>query len=181
MSWEQRRDKAFSNASALRVEKFKKLLKLQYGFLADPIKPVRSNMEDYLRSLTVHEYLSIPLNRSCHNLILKIPLPSGIRSLLGLGSNFCLQSRSSTNNIETTIERYCNDVRRVLFFKNKDNLLPEQEGSQYNPKLYFKSDWLFSPASKLIELTLKHLSADFQKLQARYTSGRCHPNLTQRK
>ena len=44
MSWDQRRDKAFSSASALRLEKSKKLLKIQYGFLADPAQPVRSNI-----------------------------------------------------------------------------------------------------------------------------------------
>ena len=44
MSWDQRRDKAFSSASALCLEKSKKLLKIQYGFLADPAQPVRSNI-----------------------------------------------------------------------------------------------------------------------------------------
>lgn len=101
--------------------------------------------------------------------------------MLGLGANYCLQSRKSANNIETTVERYSNNVRRTHFWKNHQTLLLEKESDQYNPKLYFKSDLIFGPASNSIELTLKHCSADLRRLQARYCTVRCHPNLTPRK
>ena len=161
MSWNTQRDRQFANASALRVEKFKKLLKHQYGFLANPDQSVWANLQDHLKQLSVHEYLSIPLNRSYHNLLFTLPPPPGIKSLLGLGSNFCIQSRSSFNNIQQTIDRYTHDVQRVFFWKNNEkSLLPDQKFNQYNSKLYFRSDWVFSIASKPIELALERFSSD---------------------
>ena len=43
-------------------------------------------------------------------------MPNGVRSLLGLGLNYCIHTPAPSNDLETTIERFTNNVRRVSFF-----------------------------------------------------------------
>ena len=131
--------------------------------------------------MTVNQYLAVPRNSTCHNLLYSLPLLPGTKALFGLGANFCLKSRSSSINIEATIERYTNDVRRTFYWKNKEPSLLSQSDDTYNPKLYFKSEHLFPSASKSIELALKRFSADLRVLHKQFTSVWNHPNLTPRK
>ena len=152
------------------------------AFLANPHSSSKSNLVSFLKQLSIDDFLSIPTNLSCHNLLFAVPPPPGIKSLLGLGSNFCLQSRSSANSIQHTIDRYTNDVRRTYFWqRNKTTILKDQQNETYNPKLYFKSNWKFSKASKQIEHSLHNLAEDLHRLSAKYNSVRRSPNLTPRK
>ena len=127
--------------------------------------------------MSLREYDSIPRNRTCHNLLTTLPLPTGTKALLGNGLNFCLRNKLPTNKLSSTLDRFANDVRRTHFCC--DRPLPEDADSTYNPKLYIKSTYLFKKASPDIEKCLANLTAALNTAQARYKKGR-PPNLTPR-
>ena len=64
------------------VGKFGEQLKQQYGFLADPNKPLWYNVETYIGEMNMAEYLARPRNMACHNLLEKESLPVGTNLLL---------------------------------------------------------------------------------------------------
>ena len=78
----------------------------------------------------------------CHNFCEpKSAMPSGARTLLGMGLKYCIKKPRPTNKTDKTIERLSGDVRRNWFFKY--NAPPKQEGAEttYIPGLYIKSGW----------------------------------------
>ena len=104
LTYHERRDKAYNNTALLSIKKFKSEVKQQYGFLTDPNLPVWKNIHNCFKSMSVNQYLAIPCNNTCHNLLYSLPLLPGTKTLFGLGANFCLMSRSSSNDIEKIIE-----------------------------------------------------------------------------
>ena len=81
---------------------------------------------------------------------------------------YCLKKPLPTNDINKTIERINEDVRREYQFRN------HQDDGSYIPKLYLKNpDWQPDPASEEIEEALvsfaDRLSAEHQKHQQHKT------------
>jgi len=70
-------------------------------------------------------------------------MPNGVSSLLGLGLglNYCIQTPAPSNVLESTIERFTNNVRRVSFFVTNPLEPEDPTVIRYTPELYIKSDW----------------------------------------
>ena len=96
-------------------------------------------------------------------------MPNGVRSLLGLGLNYCIQTPAPSNDLEATIERFTNDVRRVSFFVTNP---PEPEDPtviRYIPELYIKSDWTPpTSADPQIEDCIDSFARELRQQQSRY-------------
>jgi hypothetical protein len=75
-------------------------------------------------------------------------LPINVKSLLGLGLNFCPPSRYSTNQTVVNSALICHlrDIRSKYFFLN------EQTKEGYSPRLYVKSKWMPPPWTQSPEL-----------------------------
>ena len=94
------------------VGKFGERLKEQYGFLADPSKPLWYNVEKRFEEMDVAEYEARPRNMACHNLLVTNKLPAGTNSLLGLGLNYCIKSSTTTTTTSKTFNRLTEDICR---------------------------------------------------------------------
>ena len=169
----------FSNTASQRLRKFKEGLRAQYGYLAEPSWPLWRNRNNYVMRMSVREYLAMPRNRTCHNLLRRLPLPPGTKTLLGNGLNFCVTHKYPANKIEETISRYSNDVRRTVFWRDREQEDDGPSNSTYNPKLYFKSSTEFEPAGPKIEAALTNFTTALTSAQRRYQSSN-PPNLTPR-
>jgi hypothetical protein len=86
-----------------------------------------------------------------HNLCVTKTPPNGIDLLLWNGLKFCLEQPLPKPRLEQTFERLENDIRRQHFWR--DHASPD--GSDYEKKLYTKSDWLPATASPLLEKALQ--------------------------
>lgn len=112
------------------------------GFLADLNQPVWKNVQRLLGEAPANK----PTNMACHNLTAKGTKPKLVKHLLGLGLNFAIKSKHPTNDIEATITRSTDDVRRKYFIAdNKDDFEPDDD-KNYNPRLYERSKWKPPPS-----------------------------------
>ena len=134
-------------------------------------------MREYVRKMPVREFLEQPRNTAVHNLLFKKELPAGTKPLFGKGLKFCLRARTPANKLTNTIDRFNNDMRRTNFWLQ--NPQPEDSERTYNPKLYFKSETVFSPNSPELERILEDFASSLRKAERRWRS-RNHPNLTPR-
>jgi len=67
-------------------------------------------------------------------------MPHDIQSLLGLGLSYCLQTPKPNNKLEDTLDRFENDVRRILFFVHNPQPEENKDVITYIPGMYIKSD-----------------------------------------
>ena len=63
-----------------------------FGFIADLTKSTRENAATYLANMTVGDYFNRPTNMAFHELTSYLSPPKNLRSLLGLGLKFILNS-----------------------------------------------------------------------------------------
>jgi hypothetical protein len=161
------RTRRIMNRAHQFVGKFGEQLKQQYGFLADPNKPLWYNVETYIGEMNMAEYLARPRNMACHNLLEKESLPVGTNLLLGLGLNYCIESSTATQTTTKTFDRLNNDIRRIHAFKLKP---PEDSG--YIPSLYIKSGYEFDDATDDIEEALAGFKQAVQAKQLQYSRQR---------
>ena len=118
------------------IEKYKQQQSDIYGFCADPDQPSWKNIESYILQMPPYLYKSKIANMSCHNYCEpKSTMPSGIKSLLGMGLKYCIKVPRPTNKLSKTFDRFREDVRRIAFFKKH----PPEDESSYIAKLYIKS------------------------------------------
>jgi hypothetical protein len=107
---------------------------MDHGFVCDPNKSVSYNAMIVLGNMDVWLYFSRPTNLAFHNLCQEnILLPPGIRSLLGLGLNFCPNPTTSTAASKVDLSRFKRDAFTRLFFTGSPPL-PDT-------KLFIRSDW----------------------------------------
>ena len=66
--------------------------------------------------MSVEHYFDRPTNMACHNYCSINKAANGIRPLLGLGLNYCIQKSKPTNKTHATLARLRSDVRRNYFF-----------------------------------------------------------------
>ena len=127
--------------------------------------------------MPVRDLLEQPRNTAVHNLLFEKPLPAGTRTLFGKGLRFCIRSRTPANKLYNTTSRFNNDIRRANFWIQN----PQPEGCEntYNPKLYFRSETVFSPNSPELEEILEDFATSLRRAEKRWRS-RNSPNLTPR-
>ena len=108
--------------------------------------------------MTVSEYDGRLANMACHVLCARTNLMPRVQSLLGLGFNYCLRKPVVDMDVEKTMSRLRNDIRRNYFFANRVEEIEEDEG-RYIPELYIKSVWDAPVANKEVESRMD----DFEK------------------
>jgi hypothetical protein len=96
-------------------------------------------------------YFARPDNLSCHNLCSILKPPMNVRSLLGLGLNFCPRPRYSNHIITKELERFERDIYVKAFMAELKKPIP---------RLYQRSDW--KPPEKLINFSLKRRTSVFK-------------------
>jgi len=127
--------------------------------------------------MTPTQYFCKATNMACHNYCSIKPMPVGTKQLLGLGLKYCIKRTRPTNKLDTTIDRFTNDVRRTYFFKYTS--MPEEDGIiRYIPGLYHKSDWEPPKACKEIEQSITNFSRELRNRQSFYQSKPTLSNLT---
>jgi len=93
------------------------------------------NVRNFIRTLPTDLLLCYPTHSSFHNLCddAGLRVPPSLRSLLGLGLNFCLKPNTPSKPPHVDYERFIKDYHRRIMFSNA----PEKE---LDGDLYFKND-----------------------------------------
>lgn len=138
------------NHATTKLEQYRKDRSNIYGFCPDPDAPLWKNKQDYFDQLSLEEFEALPTNMAMHNYCEKIQPPVGSRRLLGLGLKFCIRNKRPTNNVNSSLNRFENDVRRIKTF------LHHPDDNNYIPGLYIKSDFLFKRADNATEAALSN-------------------------
>jgi hypothetical protein len=165
-----------NNIATTKLNHYKEEQRQEYGFCADPDLPTWNNLLNYVQQLTTEQLNFRPTNMSCHNYCEDVPPPPGTRALLSLGLKYCVRYPRPTNNINSSLNRLENDVRRIFTFLNK-----QEEDNNYIPQLYIRSDHIFKPLKddgKEIEDALTLFRSTISAEQRRYRrprSSNLHP------
>ena len=163
-----------------RLSNYRRKIKEQYGFVADPSLPLWENAKNALDELTTAGMTAGTVssskikNLTCHYVLLNSHPPPGTGTLLGLGLNYCIKPPSSSKTSDATFERFRNDVRRLVTFAKNP---PADEG--YNPKMYHKSGYKFQRASIKIEKAMDDFEREFKSNRlVNHQRRKSRPNLT---
>jgi hypothetical protein len=112
-------------------------IKARFGFISDPQKTPSHNLATVLLSLPLSLLTTRPTSMACPDLCEhRIPPPPKLRSLLGLGLNFCLHPFMSTSRttIDESIARFRRDINvKFSFSGSQDDWDPKQ--------LFIRSKW----------------------------------------
>lgn len=168
---EKRIDETMTNEAKNKIQNHRTNLQTHYGFLADPKLSRHENLLQTISNMQADVYFSTPTNRQSHNLLDYGEPPGRLRSLLGLGLNFCIKYDRPTNKIHKTFERLRRDVRRINFWNN------HLSDSEYNPKLYVSQEKWFDEAPIEVENGINAFEEEYRRLQIRYHK-RTMPNLS---
>ena len=141
-----------------RIKRNEERLFQRDGFLADPQVATPVEVQRIIGAMTVSEYDGRLANMACHVLCARTNLMPRVQSLLGLGFNYCLRKPVVDMDVEKTMSRLRNDIRRNYFFANRVEEIEEDEG-RYIPELYIKSVWDAPVANKEVESRMD----DFEK------------------
>ena len=104
-----------------------------YGFIADYKKTATHNAAIRLATMPAWLYFCRPTNLAFHNLCTSLVPHAGIRSLLGLGLNFCPRPRLSSRAADVDTDRFRRDAWTRLFFAGNDPLPAT--------RLFIRSKW----------------------------------------
>ena len=90
-----------------------KMLKLQYGFLADPAKETWENVKEYFESMPLEQFfVGRPTNMACHNICTDVEAPVGIEHLLGLGGKYCeKKTKLNRKTLDEMFRRLRSNIR----------------------------------------------------------------------
>ena len=165
------RDRFITNQATTKLIKYQQEQRELFGFCADPHQPLWKNKQDYINQLTSEQINNEPSNLTCHNYCDDMPPPPGTKRLLGKGLKFCVKYPVPTNDVNASLKRFENDVRRIVTFLGKE------DDNNYIPELYIKSGWPFDEVDDEIEDALSKFRAEVEKRQRRYRRRRS-TNLT---
>jgi hypothetical protein len=141
-----------------------------YGFLAEPTDSTCTNAIRYLHDTPSWLYYNRPSNLRFHNLCTTAQIPPTMKSLLGLGLNFCLLPVFSTTPsiLQQSIDRFRRDIYVKCFWSNKTN--------SSTPSLYLRSNWM--PPLDKIPPKLQNRTDNFaSSLSWRFRKRKCNVNL----
>ena len=102
--------------------------------------------------ITQFHKLSTHHQTAYHNLCTSKDPPPGVDKLLWNGLKFCLQKPLPKPNIDSTCLRLTEDVRRKHYWSTHG----DGDNSDYNPKLYIRSQWTAPEAPAPLELALQN-------------------------
>ena len=131
-----------------------KNIKDNFGYIADASLSKWTNAKFILGNMSQQQYYNRIKNMAYHNLCTYTSPPANIGSLLGLGLKFCIQSRRPfKDSIREGMDRMRRDVRLKYLFAGSE------ESTEYNPKLYIKSDW----EPPIADLDIENRIDDFEQ------------------
>ena len=139
-----------------------------YGFVADETLSIPVNATLQLIKLPPWLYFSRPQHTAFHDLTNRSNLPANLRSLLGLGLNFCLREKKYVGHQAIDFERFRKDFFTKIFFADED---------QEAPPLFIRSKWEPPPSLIPIEARMA-TSFFFQSLTSTFVKKRSCDNLT---
>ena len=107
-----------------------------YGFYPDLRRSARYNAAVVLQNIPMSLLLTRPANAAYHNLCrTSIILPPSLRSLLGLGLNFCVKPSTTSPLSPEFFKRFCDEYHRKIFFAAN----PDSEWTK--PPFWLASGW----------------------------------------
>jgi hypothetical protein len=129
------------------------------------------NIRKHFASLSAELYFNQPRNVAFHNLCVNTVLPPTVRTLLGLGLNFCLRRTMSSGPTAIDTARFKRDAHTRMFFAN--------ETAPFDTKLFHRSNWQPDPIDVPLEFRgrISELTSELSNLFA--TPQRCQSNLTE--
>ena len=131
-------------------QEVKKEIIRTYGFVADPAKSVTVNAVEQLLWLPPWLYFARPQHMAFHNLTNNLRLPANLKSLLGLGLNFCLQEKSLIGKKAIDYDRFRKNFFTKIFFAEEEQELPP---------LFLQSKW--EPPPTLIPIEARVATSNF--------------------
>ena len=139
-----------------------------YGFVADPSKTVTVNAITQIARLPPWLYYSRPQHMAFHNLTQNLRLPTNLKSLLGLGLNFCLREKALVGKKAIDYDRFRKNFFTKIFFAEEE---------QEIPPLFLQSKWEPPPSLIPIEARMA-TSFFFGQLKRNFVRRRSSDNLT---
>mgnify|MGYP001332119376 CR=1 FL=1 len=105
-----------------KINGFKSKLTATYGFYSNPLLSPRHNAFNTLSTVQPQLLLTNPSNAAFHNLCDDATtLPLNLRSLLGLGLNFCIRPNTTSSLNPEFFNRFRKEYHRKIFFADKDD------------------------------------------------------------
>ncbi|MGL5935090.1 MAG: hypothetical protein ACRCZI_05660, partial [Cetobacterium sp.] len=152
-----------------------------YKFWCNPYLPIWKATSIIFCGMLTKKLFQMHENRrtSFHNLCEEKRPPEGVDKLLGNGLKFCIEKPLPKPNIEQTMGRLRNDIRRKVYWSKHPPM--EDTTDTYNKKLYIPSKWNPEHAPKAVEAGLEDFSSSLKrKVQDNLIQRRrCH-NLSTR-
>ena len=146
------------------IKDFKSKLTTTYGFYSDPLLPPRINAFNVLRNVPTTLLLTNPSNAAYHNLCdATTDLPTTLRSLLGLGLNFCVKPESTPPLQPEFFDRFTKDYCRKIHFAADDQANAKKFPDQpewHKPPFWLPSEWQAPLPDQVPELN--HRLCDFE-------------------
>ena len=112
-----------------------KRVKISYGFVADPTISLLHNITLVILDMPAWLYYARPQHIAYHNLCLPtFKVSPGLKSLLGLGLNFCPRPEFSNKKSDVQLSRFYRDCNTHMFFCGTEK--PTKESN-----LFIRSEW----------------------------------------
>ena len=126
----------------------------KHGFWCNPNLPTWAATHLILRRMpTAHLYtLHKSTHTAYHNLCTINTPPPGTDQLLWNGLKFCVEQPLPKPQLDHTFDRLQDDIRRKYFWSTRNNC---SDNSDYEKKLYIRSDWTPEEASPVLEEALQ--------------------------
>ena len=130
-----------------------------YGFYSNPLLSPRINAFNVLRNVPTNLLLTNPSNAAYHNLCDKATnLPLNLRSLLGLGLNFCIKPDTTPPLQPDFFDRFTKDYCRKIHFAADDaaKALENPNRPEWRkPPFWLPSEWQAPLPDQVPELNIR--------------------------
>ena len=127
-----------NNREILIINKIKSAIHKSYGFIANPHLTPLHNASIILQNMPIWHYFSRPSNLEMHDMTLpETKLPKCIRTVLGLGLQFCPTPKFLNRKPSHTFARLRKDFLTKVFFSGR----PQVNEEVFEPKMHFSSEW----------------------------------------
>ena len=129
---------SITNRETLILNTIKSTVQKSYGFIADPSLTPSHNATLILQKMPMWHYLSRPTNLEMHDMTLPATqLPKCLRTIIGLGLQFCPTPSFLNRRPADTYARFRKDFLTKVYFSGR----PIKSKEEFIPKMHFASDW----------------------------------------
>ena len=126
-----------TNRVTLILNSIKSTIHKSYGFTADPTLTPTHNAALILQKMPVWHYFTRPTNLEMHDMTLpETLLPKCLRTVIGLGLQFCPTPTFLNRRPTTTYARFRKDFLTKVYFSGR----PLENKEEFIPKIHFASE-----------------------------------------